>query len=188
MVILVFTWDYFSGKTNNKIFQKIHKLYFGAILSFFCPTLGKNEFSWKKGLCRFLNIWIIHHWAKKWEKTNVCSWEKCRTDGRPGGKWWFCGTLRRNKVLLCQSMLTAYFVVVVFFSRVSIQPTHRRTCRWFNSLLCFQFKRRKWVLDHGKIEWYCDIKSFTYGYFSVLKEKSENVNQGIFDDTIVAFT
>ena len=29
-----------------------------------------------------------------------------------------------------------------------------------NSLLCLQFKRCKRVLDYGKIEWYCGIKSF----------------------------
>ena len=30
----------------------------------------------------------------------------------------------------------------------------------FNGLLCLQFKRRNWVLDYGKIKWYCGIKSF----------------------------
>lgn len=34
-----------------------------------------------------------------------------------------------------------------------------------NSLLCL-----KWVLHYGKIEWYCGTKSFTYGYFAVLKK------------------
>ena len=29
-----------------------------------------------------------------------------------------------------------------------------------NSLLCLQFKHCKRVLDYGKIEWYCGIKSF----------------------------
>ena len=34
-----------------------------------------------------------------------------------------------------------------------------------SSLLCL-----KWVLHYGKIEWYCGTKSFTYGYFAVLKK------------------
>ena len=35
-----------------KFFKKSKKLYFGAILVPFCPNLGKNDFSWKKGLCQ----------------------------------------------------------------------------------------------------------------------------------------
>ena len=42
-------------------FEKTKKPYFGAILSPFCQNLGKNEFSWKKGLCQFLDIPIIYH-------------------------------------------------------------------------------------------------------------------------------
>ena len=38
-----------------------------------------------------------------------------------------------------------------------------------NGLLCVQFNCPKWVLEYGKIEWYCGIKSFTYGHFFVLK-------------------
>ena len=30
----------------------------------FFPNLGKNEFSWKKGLCQFKNISIIYYCAK----------------------------------------------------------------------------------------------------------------------------
>ena len=44
------------------------KSYFCAILSPFCPNLGKNEFSWKKGLCQFLDIPIIYHRAKNQKK------------------------------------------------------------------------------------------------------------------------
>ena len=29
-----------------------------------------------------------------------------------------------------------------------------------NDLLCLQFKLHKRVLDYGKIEWQCDVKSF----------------------------
>ena len=69
----------FSGKTNDKIFQKIQKKSFGAILGPFFPNLGKNEFSWEKRLCQFLNILIIYHHAKKSEKTNEPFREKCRS-------------------------------------------------------------------------------------------------------------
>ena len=47
-----------------KFFKKSKKPYFGTIWGPFCPTLGKNEFSWKKGLCQFLDIPIIYHRAK----------------------------------------------------------------------------------------------------------------------------
>ena len=40
------------------IFQRIQRV-FWAILSPFYPNFGKYEFSWKKGLCQFLNILII---------------------------------------------------------------------------------------------------------------------------------
>ena len=42
---------FISKKKSYKIFQKIKKNYFGAILGRFCSSLGKNEFSWKKWLC-----------------------------------------------------------------------------------------------------------------------------------------
>ena len=32
--------------------------------------MSKNEFSWKKGLCQFLDIPIIYHRAKNQKKTN----------------------------------------------------------------------------------------------------------------------
>ena len=41
----------------------------------FCPNLGENEFSWKKGLCRFLDIPTIYHHAKN-EKKLMCHFEK----------------------------------------------------------------------------------------------------------------
>ena len=34
--------------------------------------------------------------------------------------------------------------------------------KYLNGLLCLQFKRRKWVLDYGKIEWYCGIKKISF--------------------------
>ena len=48
----------------KKFFKKFKKPYLRAILGTFCPSLGKNEFSWKKGLCQFLDISIIYHRAK----------------------------------------------------------------------------------------------------------------------------
>ena len=43
-----------------KFFKKSKNPYFGAILNPFYPNLGKNEFSWKNGLCQFLKIPIIY--------------------------------------------------------------------------------------------------------------------------------
>ena len=52
----------------TKFFKKSQKPYFVAILGPFWPNLDKNEFSWKKGLCQFLDILIIYHRAKNQEK------------------------------------------------------------------------------------------------------------------------
>ena len=52
----------------TKFFKKSKKPYFGAILGPFFQDLGKNEFSWKKGLCQFLNIPIIYHHAENQKK------------------------------------------------------------------------------------------------------------------------
>ena len=68
MTILVFILDY-SRKINDKIFQKIQKIpILGAILGNFYPNMGKNDFSWKKGLCQFLNNPIIYMVKKIWKK------------------------------------------------------------------------------------------------------------------------
>ena len=63
----------FFKKSNDKIFQKIQRLYFGVIWSNFSPNLGENEFSWKKGLCQFVNIPIIYHGAKNLKKLTTHS-------------------------------------------------------------------------------------------------------------------
>ena len=65
----------FPGKTNDKIFQKKSK---HLILG-----LGKKEkFSWKKGLCQFLNIPIMYHRLKNQKTLMTQSWEKYwMTDG-----------------------------------------------------------------------------------------------------------
>ena len=70
----------FPGITDDKSFQKFH---FGAIFTSLSPNLDKNEFSWKKGLCQFLNIPIIYHHAEKSEKNNeplLWKMQKWRTD------------------------------------------------------------------------------------------------------------
>ena len=62
----------------KKVFKKSKKPYFGTSLD----TLGKNEFSWEKGLCQFLDIPIIYHRAKNQKKLLSHFWEK-RPNGRP---------------------------------------------------------------------------------------------------------
>ena len=68
----------------TKFFKKFKKPYFGVILDPFCSNFGKNEFSWKKGLCQFLNISIIIvSLCQKSEKTNKSFLKKilnCLTD------------------------------------------------------------------------------------------------------------
>ena len=82
MTILFFALDYFQEKLTTKFFKKFKKLYFGAILNPFCPNLGKNEFSWRKGLCQFLvDIPSIYHRPKNQKKLMTYSGGKCRTDG-----------------------------------------------------------------------------------------------------------
>ena len=63
-------------------FKKSKKNYLGAILGLFCPCLGKNELSLKKGFCHFLDIPIIYHCVKSQKKLMSYFWEKRRTDGR----------------------------------------------------------------------------------------------------------
>ena len=73
----------FPWKTNDKIFLKIQKEpIWGTILSLFYPNLGKNEFSWKKELCQFLDIPIIYHCAKNQKKLLSNFWGKHQTDGQ----------------------------------------------------------------------------------------------------------
>ena len=51
--------------------------------------LSKNEFSWKKGLCQFLNIKIIYHCTKNQRKVNVPSLRKMmngQMDGQTEGE------------------------------------------------------------------------------------------------------
>ena len=72
----------------TKFFKKPSKKHFLVIWGKFCPNFGKNEFSWKKGLCQFLNIPITYHGAKKSEKTDNpflikipdCWWTDKQTD------------------------------------------------------------------------------------------------------------
>ena len=57
----------------RKFFKKSWKLYLGTILGPFYPNLGKKEFSYKKGLCQFLNIPIIYHRARAPKKLKTHS-------------------------------------------------------------------------------------------------------------------
>ena len=72
------------GKTNNKIFQKIRKTLFWGLFGLFFPTLGNNEFSWKKG--KFFDIPIIYHHGKNQKKLMSHPLEKCRADRRADGE------------------------------------------------------------------------------------------------------
>ena len=68
---------------------------FGTILGPFWSNVDKKEFSWKKGLCKFLNIPVIYQCAKNQKKLMTHSWQKCRNDGRTDGadrQQWFYRT------------------------------------------------------------------------------------------------
>ena len=52
----------------TKFFKESKKPYFGAILDPFPQNLGKNKFSWEKGLYQFSNITIIYNRAKNQRK------------------------------------------------------------------------------------------------------------------------
>ena len=54
----------------------------GSILGPFCQNLGKNEFSWKKGLCQFVDIPIIYHCNNNQKKLLN---HFCRTGGQADG-------------------------------------------------------------------------------------------------------
>ena len=79
--IIVSILDYFQEKLLTKCFKESQKPYSGAFLGPCDPNLGKNEFSWKKGLCQFLNIPIIYRRDKNQKKLMSHCWEKHRTDG-----------------------------------------------------------------------------------------------------------
>ena len=87
-------------KTNAKILQKIAKPYFRTIVGPFSPNLGKNKYSWKKGICQFFTIPVIYHCAKNQKKLMTHSWEKCQTDvdRQTDRKQWFYRTPRWTRV------------------------------------------------------------------------------------------
>ena len=62
--------DFFQEKLMLIFFKKSPKPYFWPIWGYFIPNLGKNQFSWKKWLCQFLNIPIIYHRAKNSQRNN----------------------------------------------------------------------------------------------------------------------
>ena len=67
----------------------------GAILGPFHSYLGKNEFSWKKELCQFLDIPIIYHRVKNQKKLLRNFWGKHQTY-RQTDRPWFYKTLCRK--------------------------------------------------------------------------------------------
>ena len=76
-----FHYRLFPRKTNiTKFFKKSQKPYFGSIRDTFAQIGAKNEFSWKKGLCQFFNIWITYHCAKNQKNLMSHSWENCWRD------------------------------------------------------------------------------------------------------------
>ena len=80
--IIVSILDYFLEKLMTKCFKKSKN----PVLGPFCPNLGKNEFYWKKGSCKFLDIPIIYHRAKNQKKLQSHFWEKRRNHFRPPEK------------------------------------------------------------------------------------------------------
>ena len=91
----------FSGKTNDKIFQKNQqKLYFVAILGLFCPNLGKYEFSWKIGPCQFLELQLCtilqkirkNYWPIPEKNAELTDWQ---TDRQTDRQRWFYRILCR---------------------------------------------------------------------------------------------
>ena len=87
--ILLSILDYFQEKLMIKFFKKSEKPYFGTILGTFCQHFGKNDFSWKKWLCQFLDFSMICHFNYFHFR------EKRRTNGRTDGR-----TDRQTMVIL----------------------------------------------------------------------------------------
>ena len=62
---MTFSTNFFKKYKNDP--------YLGATLGPCCPNLGKNEFSWKKEPCQFLNVPVIYHHAKNRKKLMIYS-------------------------------------------------------------------------------------------------------------------
>ena len=92
----------------TKLFKKFKNPYFEVILGPFCSNLGKNEFSWKKGLCQFLNIPIGYHCAQNQKKLMSHSREKCRLIGRTDRQQWFYKTLHDRGPIIKIASLNLY--------------------------------------------------------------------------------
>ena len=110
----------FPRKSDDKIFQKIPKPYFGAILSPLCQTLGKNEFSWKAGLCQFLDIPIIYHRAKNQKKLMSHFRENAELTNRHR-QWWFYWILCRKGV---QQLLISCVIIINCLFQIKILLPH----------------------------------------------------------------
>ena len=83
--MLVLILDYYQEKLMT-LFKK--NPYFMTVLGPVCPNVDKQEFSWKKVLCKFLDIPIIYHYAKNQKKPfrHLRKTLKPRTDGRTDGR------------------------------------------------------------------------------------------------------
>ena len=68
--------NFFKKSTKKK------KTILGSFWALFAQILGKNEFSWIKGLCQFLDIPIIYHRTKNQKKLMRPFLTDGRTDGR----------------------------------------------------------------------------------------------------------
>ena len=69
ITIIVFILDYFQKNQMTKNCSKIPKNpIFRLFWDVFAQIWEKNEFSWKKRLCQFLNIPIIYHHSKNEKK------------------------------------------------------------------------------------------------------------------------
>ena len=63
--MLVLILDYYQEKLMT-LFKK--NPYCMTVLGPVCPNVDKQEFSWKKVLCKFLDIPIIYHYAENQKK------------------------------------------------------------------------------------------------------------------------
>ena len=100
-----FILDYFRKKLKTK-FSK--NPYFATILHSFSKNMGKNEFSWEKGLCHFLNIPVIYHHTTNHTKTMSLSSEKCQTNEER--QRWFYRVIRTNGV---QYLIYSPYMIIV---------------------------------------------------------------------------
>ena len=108
----------FPRKTNGEIFLKIHK---NPILGPFwvlSPNLGKNEFSWKKEPCQFLNIPIIYNRTNNQKILMSHYWGKpqsdVRTERQTDRHWLFYRTLRRTGIQILNRDVIFQYIKAIY--------------------------------------------------------------------------